>query len=254
MSNLFGNPSIQLVRTRREYAEQSGYSTVQVYRGIVADLEGQFGILEEIKGVRFSLTPEDRGPFGTLEVRLPDAADGGDKSKAEPMSVQWDLQSNTYEKSLLEAPGMTEDLAAKVQAALNRVQNQNVLPSAILAENTGTGLGSDVANTIFKLMCKRVVAFYTFAFVLVRNATLASGFAQKWPVSNVGKRYTTAQLIAAENVPNDLKFNLPEGEWLKAAPTISNSSKGQTNVVNTWIYALVWDHDVYPAFTPIPAP
>ncbi|MFO1499178.1 MAG: hypothetical protein U1G07_12415 [Verrucomicrobiota bacterium] len=86
--------------------------------------------------------------------------------------------------------------------------------------------------------------------VIGRNSTIRPSSA------NINKVFvSTAHLIAAENVPNDLPFDLPQGEWMKKGPTRAQIDSNHWQITQEYWWANRWGDLGNPKVTdPAPPP
>lgn len=243
MTQYFGDPSVQLIERRRGYSSSGGWKTISTYRGPKANVQDLVpSALIDGSSIEFI---EEQGAWGTLQIITPDYVESPESTE-EPISIDFGLDSEFLEKSLYDYPGLDEEEGVAIRNAIKAVFEEGVAVAGYLA----TSFGTDLGDRIFRLLLKGVDTWRTTTYTLTRTVVLAPGYANKWPLVNVGKTYTTAELIAAENIPDDLVFNMPEtGEWLKYSPDITTNRARKTQVINVWQWADDWADEIYPPVT-----
>lgn len=73
-------------------------------------------------------------------------------------------------------------------------------------------------------------------YVLGRRRKFSSNTTFKASKKNVGRIFTTAELIAAEPVPDEIRFDLEDGYWLKETPSVNQVENGKWEIFQEWTY------------------
>jgi len=207
------------------------------------------------------ITPEDDSPFASLEYSVGDAQDGSEPTE-ENLKPQWSLLGNELEKDLYEFPGIGEltpgtpvslaDTAEAIKEIAKGLEFVEENPDAIGTTYADIDLFfGPVASHVFLLKARGQESYLESQYVVQRTVNLPKGYAGKWDIENVGKQYTTAQLIEAEAIPTEIKFTMPgAGVWIKKAPQITPDGAGRYQVADEWVHAQYASTIIYPAFTP----
>lgn len=93
----------------------------------------------------------------------------------------------------------------------------------------------DIANGITQL---------EFDAVLRRTNTYASNTGQTADWTDVGKIFTTAQIVALSDPPSGIIGTLPTGYWLKTPAGADDQGDGRVTVNTLWVYG---NSDEYPS-------
>jgi hypothetical protein len=188
----------------------------------------------------------------------------------------WDHPRITTETDKFTALGFTNgnELLKRIRTAINSfVEGQTTVPSVLLnpdpsalddGETTpityekigiylgqlsalGLGLVADSWAAFIQSRLRGTQAFMVSAYSLIRQQTWASEAVATVSLANVGRVFTTAQLIAIEGVPTGLIFPLASGVWLKKTPTVQQQEDGRYVATNEWWWAERYDPFVYEA-------
>lgn len=197
-------------------------------------------------GRRTELDPDPQGSYGTLTVWV-----GAESTQApdQPLVDRWTLEGNDLEKSILEHPDVlaafpdTDPQArANLRADLDEVMSGDKTVQAML-DATTVPEQQEMINQLVNQMALGVEATTVSQYVLRRVLVIASNSSIKPSLEHVGEIYTTAELVAAEAVPATIRFDLPEGFWLKRTPTVDQMSLDKWQITQEW-----WHADDYSPF------
>jgi hypothetical protein len=101
----------------------------------------------------------------------------------------------------------------------------------------------EMINLLVNQMSLGVEAFTVSQYVLRRVLIIAANSSIKPSLEHVGEIYRTAELVQAEAVPGTIRFDLPEGYWLKRTPTVDQMSLDKWQITQEW-----WHADAYSPF------
>lgn len=237
---LTGKTTIVELHSDLEGDWQRGIRRVRRFRGLRDDLEGMVPFVHA-PGVQWSIE-DDEPPFARLTIRFGDSDDGSDPD--ESATTLWTLDGNDLEKDILSHPSITLAEAGDIRDKLAIAEENNHDYSSFLGSFT-----NPAAEDIYILKAKGVDSYLLSQFVLRRSTKVPAAYSSKWPTTNVGRQYTTAELEAAEVVPPTLIFNMPAGAWLKKSPQITMNHDGSWQIDNEWWHADSWSLRLYPKAT-----
>lgn len=101
-------------------------------------------------------------------------------------------------------------------------------------------LGTTPKAWAYDIINKRTVL--EFDAVLRRTNTYAQNTAQTADWVDVGKVFTTAQVIALSDPPSSIIGSLPTGYWLKTPAAVDDGTDGRYTVSTLWIYGTAEDY------------
>jgi hypothetical protein len=82
-------------------------------------------------------------------------------------------------------------------------------------------------------------------WVLRHTIIIAANSTIKPSLINVGKVFTTQMVQLIENIPATLKFDLPQGWWLKRTPTVEQTSADKFTITQEFWHGDAFDPFVY---------
>jgi hypothetical protein len=252
MRTLFGNTNIQQLRSEVAWDPTNGDTVVERYRGLDDDIRGLIPLFRA-EGFKYRIIPDGTGPWSTLELRAADALDGQEPTATE-LTTTWEMDGNELQKDLLTFSGMGDTVAERAAAAariefeFKQIQANVFTVAESVASLTAT-YNATVAH-LLRLKLLKVESYEISQFVLRRNTILPVKYDGKWSITNVMKQWTTAQLQAEFSIPETIKFNLPEGAWLKRVPSIRQQKDGRFLAVDLWFHGDAIDTVLYPVRTP----
>ena len=236
--------SVQLPE-RRIWDPRSGWQIGYRYLGPTEDL-----VLLEFDarnlGRRTELDPHPQGGRGMLTIWV-----GAEATQApdQPLVDRWTLAGNDLEKSLLEHPDVlaafpdtNPQARANLRSDLDDVMSGEKTVQEMLDATTDPTQQAMI-NLLVNQMSLGVEAFTVSQFVLRRVLIIAANSSIKPSLEHVGEIYTTAELVQAETVPGTIRFELPEGYWLKRTPTVDQMSLDKWQITQEW-----WHADAYGPF------
>jgi hypothetical protein len=196
-------------------------------------------------GRRYDRPVPEPGEFPTLEVEY--GPDELHPNKDVPVSDEWSLAGSMLQQSIWISPKVLAlweplsmqqaDLVPGLIATFRRWLTElargqfrstdtngdpfSLTYAAIAAAAARLGLDTTALSELAKTLCRGVETKATPVWVLKRQVVLVKGTGWRWSTDNVGKIFpTTAALVSGESVPTtEFDFDLPEGVWLKCAPT-----------------------------------
>lgn len=280
MSEYRGINLIQLP-DKKSWSPRGGWIIGRPFQGSEAQIT-QAMFSAQAAGDAFDMNPGvDGSPweitifFGAEETQSP----------TEPLSDEWDLDGNTLEKELWELPfvrsgfieiynltaaavdeGVAVDAMNWIRKNLEAYINGNATKTKDLGGEefdltfnnlaarmaTIPGVSVDQAKAfilrIARLFARGVKAFPVSQFVLRRTRVLANNFSKAaldGIYEDVFKRRSTDSLKSKENIPDDIKFELPAGEWVKHTPDLMRSSSLKRTLKEEWWHADTWDEEIY---------
>lgn len=160
---------------------------------------------------------EDVGGSAVLEASLPP-----DINPVE--TIQWSLDGNDLEKPIETHP-MLANIRDEEIELLRRVKaNPQYLITQWQSEMTSSSQPTGIAVNTFRILSliKRGVEVYSISQWTLRRSAVHSSYAtSQIALSNVGRQFTLAQLIAMEGL-NNIKFSMPStGYWIKRTPKVA---------------------------------
>jgi hypothetical protein len=235
MSTQLGHPGLTEQPTEREYIPAQGWQTVREWHGSEAAVDGFSSQLVQF-GYRLRRFRVEGIIYG-LEAQIPDAQDGS----APPVDpdddqlVTWELVGNDLNKSIFDHDNFSDvtSVTAADQQTLRDIRDGTTKHT----EAAATDLTGN-AEKFRVLLSKGVQSFPISQYVLRKTSTVPLNWAGQQAMTNVGDVYTsTSQMETAEGVPNDLKFIMPEGKWLKRTPTIRQQRSGRWQINSEFWHA-----------------
>lgn len=234
-----------------------GERTVRVWKGPTAVIESEYSIR---KAQGYSCTLRyGMGGNAILEASLNANSTGG--GQVENPVESWSLFGNRVEKDILESDieGIADISAENKQTIIDYIQN----PSAGKAYPTFSPTDTD-ADDVLKLMIHGVRSVVVDQPVIRGTYLASTNYSAQVSTSNVGLRFTNAQLRSIAGVPNTLLVQLPQDGtssfdagadtplmkygWVKRYPTAELVGADQFRVSVEFEYGL-WSTKLYPDVT-----
>lgn len=254
MSDFFGEGLSQL-QSEFGFDPKTGDTEIKRWRGTPSQVASQF-VVTKLLGLRSGVSEEDEGGYhilsvwyGATETQPPDV----------PLSDIWSLEGNQLEKSLWELDKVQDQFDGWSTAdivALKADVEQVLAGSGAVADILGglpPGTDATVIEGLIKALARGIESKSISQFVLKRVLTVVSTTSIKPAYDGVNKVITTANLEAgvdpgAPSIPSTLLFVLPDGYWLKQAPTVTRKTSTTWELTQEWWHADKYDTFVYEAF------
>lgn len=228
--------SMEEQRMVRRWTARTGWSYVRSWRGLDGDCAALISQLQAL-GVDVDVEDEE-GPYAIVRGNFLGGEDG--IVPAPEITTVWTRRSNVGEKSIYDHPTSVE----LGEAVLKEIQNQvdksvswAVAKAAVEAKATAEGVNQVTAVDLLRLATRNVEAYIETQYVLRKTQIVPKKANLVVQDTNVGKLLTTSTLNTLEQVPTNLLFTLPVGNWLKMPPEIDQRSDGKWEVVEEWWYA-----------------
>jgi len=238
---------------------RTGYQQIVVYTGTPDALEAiSSSAISNGYSVRY--VPDSQGGYSSLEVTY-GAAETQDP--AVPLSDEWSLEGNDLEKSIFEHPnalaefeqwpfGLSDPSIAPFRSTVERYVRGEI---ESLEDELATLINAlkrpqilDLAHEMAAILGMGVESFTVSQYVLRRTRIVTSTTDIKPVVTNTGKVYSQAAMESEEGgIPATLKFNLPDGVWLKRTPTVTQYGADKWQIVQEYWHAdrfLTWLYEV----------
>lgn len=251
-----GNPGPFRIADEVEWDERNGTQTVIVYRGARREIEGLVPTYQ-VPGYRVTRRQE-QGDIWRMEVRAAQALDGSDQTSEAAIQVTWELDGNDYSVSTSKAMllrGMPDALASYIHTRFNTLESDPSLTyelAVIQVRNVATAnsYDPDAAEQWLRLVRGGVEAYDVSNFLL-RKVTTAPNAWVSTASPNVGKLYTTAQMLAEEpDIPSGITAELPsDGYWKKNTPRRSTTGNGKIQIQQDWQHTTTYSPLLYDLVT-----
>jgi|KBSSwiStaDraftv2_1062776.scaffolds.fasta_scaffold05365_10 hypothetical protein len=251
------------IKSHRSWQRGVGGRTVDIYTGLEADIITRIGtsgtptaaptgwkaLYDEIQ-----LTPDENSPLVRAELIF---------NEPEP-EVTWEIIPTRVEVDILSTPtayslinqiyiefdedGLPTGQTTTVLKQLRKIAEDASEFDFGFGPDTVPAGNADIwntANDLGNLIIAGQRGVPRFLPVLRLNQTVASRYDQKLSLTFVGAVQSTATLFAAEGVPADVLFNVPEDPperygfrwgWLKGAPSIRRTGRGFFSINQDWEY------------------
>lgn len=242
-----GNPGPFRMADEIEWDERNGTTTTMVFRGAKREIDGLVPTYQ-VPGYRVTRRQE-AGDIWRAEVRASLALDGSDPAGEAAVQIQWDLDGNDYSISIYKAMvlrAVPQNLVSCIEASVNQLR-AGTFTREVLINATGVGIidtataeGYDTADAVawFDIILGGVETHDVSNFLL-RKVTTAPNAWVSTASPNVGKLYTTAQLLAEEpDIPSGITAEFPsDGYWKKNTPRRSTTGIGKIQIQQDWQHA-----------------
>lgn len=257
MTTFYGQAVIVELPDVRTYDPRTGWRVTKRWRGIPAAIRQK--MQEAVSaGLQCSLEPNDEGGYDTLSASY--GVDLYDSTNA-ALADQWTLQGNDLEKSIWEHVAFKAELAkitdlkhlAQFKKDIADLVNgefdeeDEVTPASLIP--AGYSISSTVIESFVRSLLAGVDSYLVSQYVLRHTVTVASGSSIRASYTGVGYVYSTAQIVAIENIPNNLIFSLPEGVWLKRTPTVDQVTYDRWQITQEWWHADAYDPFIYTPYS-----
>ena len=216
-------------------------------------------------GARIELTPPEEGGFSELRATY-GAADT--QPPTEPLADIWTLLGNDLEKDLWTHPKIRAEIAkadnpqdvatvrGEIEMLIKGDQEVTHSDGQVYAlefphiwtyhiSTLGTGMVEDTWKQFVGALSRGETSYVVSQWVLRHSLVVAANTVIKPALTNIDKIFSNAALVASENIPGTIKFDLPTGQWLKKAPTVEQESADKWRITQEWWYAEEWDSWVY---------
>jgi hypothetical protein len=257
----FGISGLIWIGTSREYTYERGWTSTIIYKGSHADVEGSAQAWAA-KGYSVSTEHVEGTPKSTLRVTV-----GGLTPADEPPPVTpnpdvpappiiWSLIATDEETNMAQHPLVTDKLDDLTTTQLSDIYKW------VKAIKGGTNMAeppwfADADNRIIKEYARGVArdnltTFHQTRWVLRKVQVVAPNSSLKQQHAKALYVFTTAELIAAESIPATIRFNLPDGEWLKLAGTTEQLQDGRFQFTQEFLFGTAgdWDDEKIPVYIP----
>lgn len=222
---LKGTPSIVALPDVPAWSNSGGHTVTKRWKGRYADLRAYTAQLIQ-DGFDWRMQPADSG-FWVLEATTQPAVPGGapPANPDDELAVTWTRGAQEIFLDIFQHANFL---------ALNATTEQSPLIDYRASGTVPTGLTGNAA--LFQALIKEKVFQYgIFRYELRRNAIAPRNWNGTQGVTNEGQYYgTKAALVAAEGVPDTIKFALPDGKYYKHASTITQMGNGKWRIETTF--------------------
>jgi hypothetical protein len=242
----------------RSWDPRIGFTIIRRYRGSLTQIQ----IVEanaKASNLRVQIEPDIEGGFGVVSVWY-----GAESTQPAdvPLADTWELVGNDLEKDLWELPKVINALApfvisdrrqikADVEAWLAGTLVVNGIPvtdwTDFCTRSEFTQSQNDVLTDLVTDRIRGVEAWTVSQWVLRRTLIIAANSTIKPALADVGRVRSTTTLKAEENIPSTVKFDLPEGFWLKRTPTFTQTAADKWTISQEWWHADNYSELIYGA-------
>lgn len=227
----------------------------------------------------FDLNPGVEGALWEIVIYF-----GADENQPAdvPISDTWELDGNTLEKELWELPwvraefdSITDDrtgnptgdprlasaacinwIRRNIEAFIRGESKTTSLDPAeidltyanLISYGFSYGFHKDALIELVRLYGRGVKAFPVSQFVLRRTRVLAKNYDRGNLTDiydDIFKRRTTSSLESSEAIPGDIRFIMPQGEWVKQTPDMLQTSATKWTLKEEWWHADKWEKEIY---------
>jgi len=242
MTTQTGNPGPFRIADEVEWDERNGTQTVLVYRGAKREIEGLVPTYM-VAGYRVKWRQES-GDIWRIEIRAAQALDGSDTTAEAAVQIQWDLDGNDYSISIYKQMvlrAVPQELVTYIEAVVNNLRTDKDWPLADAIEAVRytavlVSYDEDNAEGWLELVMSGVETHDVSNFVL-RKTTTAPNSTVSGATLNVGKLYTTTQLMTEQgsSIPTGISVEFPNGGyWKKNTPRRSTQGNGKIQIQQDW--------------------
>jgi hypothetical protein len=242
----------------RSWDPRIGFTIIRRYRGSLTQIQ-MVEANAKAANLRVQIEPDTEGGFGVVSVWY-----GAEETQPSdvPLADTWELVGNDLEKELWELPKVVEALSTLTLTKRRRIRIEveswltgplvvgDVTYSDWDAYIAYAELTADQAEILKELVTERirgVQAWTVSQWVLRRTLIIAANSTIKPALSDVGKVRSTTTLKSEENIPSTVKFDLPEGFWLKRTPTFTQTAADKWTITQEWWHADAYSELIYGA-------
>lgn len=224
----------------RRYSVTGGWSTRRKFHGPPEQIDALAAALAQA-GYDCDVEPVEGRPISVLVAVAQDAVDGSDAGESRPFI--WMLDYSSVQLALWEHPNVEDELTSLTDAQMGefrrlieRLQSPEQPTSypAFLA-------GKPQLTVMARKVTRGVDYFFTSRPVLTASKVVPANTSVRASMLNINKVYTTAELQAAEQIPSTILWEMPAGEWLKAAPDVKQMNDGKFQIQQEWTWNRKWD-------------
>lgn len=193
--------SIKLVRTRRQFDPQQGWSTIEEWEGsrnACTNKQGEYAAV----GIRSDLSHD--GPKWRLNVTIGDIVRTGGEDEL-PVDT-WEIDTEWVQNSIYENPKVLELAGTVVTLAAWREEITRAMKKTPPALDSQTPAGK---VRLFEHIVRGVEAYESKRIVVSRVRTISVGYAGQFTCDAVDKIYTTARLVTTFGIPVAIANRLP---------------------------------------------
>lgn len=261
----------------------SGTTYVELARGWVRDprngvqlirsYHGQYdalALLESSAAANGRKTTMEPLADGTYTLRVQYGADDS-QSPDQPLATVWELVGNDMEKSLWTLPEVKEvtdkittvhgkavikklveswargDTEAELDNGDTLTLNESNIKAMLNLYDVKVSTDQDTIVSLGNALSRGEESWLISQFVIRRTVTIASnsGESLKPAYDNVNKMLTKDAFNRIEQPPSTIKFNLPDGYFLKRTPTVRQVTADKWEVQSEWWHADDYDELIY---------
>ncbi len=269
-----GQPTLTELTALPSWDPRTGDTIQRRWRGTPVAVEAQRVVLRAA-GIRYQVEAPEDGGFQVISGYY-GAAETQPTNEA--ISDMWDLEGEDLELAIWEHWKWTAicsyadvdtkaEYVAKVRAWIEALARGErtwtdddgttlVLSQAEIIDNATvllnlTGHTDELAwlKLLIQDFQSGVEAFPQSRWVLRRTMTVAEGTVIRLDLTNIGRVFTTAVLIADNSIDPDIQADLPTGYWVKRTPKKLNVGSGKYTLQYEWWFAEEYSHFVYDTAT-----
>lgn len=232
----------------RKWAKGKGWESYSFYKGAEAQI---FGKIAAMQAFCSEITVRNEPPYVTLIGHYGSFDEG---QINETPDLVWELEQSAGSISIY--AGDSADLMNATQAgsvSLVRCEVNKYLAGSGGIPNPNFDaidvmILSD-ARTMFNLAVAQNDAIKICQPVLTKTQIISDGDSSfvNIPIPSILRVYTsTGALQSVTNMPDNVYFDLPAGQWLEYAPRIRTTSYDKKEITQQWEFADEWDEFLYP--------
>lgn len=193
--------SIKLVRTRRIFDPQQGWSTVEEWEGSKNACTNKQG---EYFGVNVRTDLSHDGPKYRLTATIGEIQRTGGEQE-QPVDT-WEIDTEWVQNSIYENPNVLQLAGTVLTLAAWKEEIDRARKKTPPALDSSTPAGK---VTLFEHIVRGVEAYEVKRIVLSRVRSVSVGYAGQFTCDAVDKVYTTARLISSFGIPSAIAARLP---------------------------------------------
>lgn len=253
MSNIFINSSaLEEQPIERGWNKKRGYYTIRRWRGQQSDAEAQRASL--IATGFYTDVRLKEGPVWEVEAQADSDIEDETPLTEDSAVDTWELAANRVEKDLLVSDIASvndlDDVDAQVLRAFINGDTTYAYDEFAWINN-----GSSNPSGLYKLIKAGVKSSQVFQPILRRTTTASDSYIVSASLTNVGLIYSTAQILAENDVPASIANNMPttgpSGSatrtldgitytygWMKGYPIITDTIDGKVQIQQEWEFGL----------------